>query len=260
MAQTDCPETALAAGFSNGPDSTHTSKTMMLPELRALLAAASPSADLAEYRVATLDGNVLSKRTAATRIKTFHYLRKLYALDSNVPLFAALRALWPIDGSAQPLIALLSALARDPGLRATAETVLALAPGQTTGPAELAAAIEEAMPSRYNPSVRHHMGQNGGASWAQAGLLRGTMTKVRVHHDATYPAAAYALYLGHLQGAAGLGLYETLWARALDTQHGALDALVETAGRTGWLDLRKAGGMTEISFRHLDSLTGWRGD
>ena len=251
-------EQALAAGFSNGPDSAHNSKTMMLPELRALLAATEPAATIADYVTAAVEHDVMAKRTVATRKKTVYYLRKLYTLDRSVPLFAALRELWPLDPASQPLIALLCALARDPGLRATADAVLTLAPGDTTGPHELADAVEEAMPGRYNESVRHHMGQNTGASWVQAGLLRGSKTKTRSHPEVGYPAVAYALYLGHLGGAAGLGLYETLWSRVLDSTPATLDALTETAARTGWLDLRRAGGMTEISFGHLDGLTGAR--
>lgn len=255
----DLPDSALGAGLSNGPDSAHNSKTMMLPELRALLAAAPPDATLADYRDAAVAQNAMSKATVTTREKTLHYLRKLYLLDLSKPVFAALRELWDVDVKAQPTLALLCALARDPGLRATADVVLALTPGDRTGPHELADAIDQAFPDRYNPSVRHHMGQNGGASWKQSGLLQGSATKTRAHPEATHPAVAYALYLGHLEGSAGLGLYSTLWARVLDAPPATFQALVETAARTGWIDLRSAGGMTEISFRHLDGLTGWRG-
>jgi hypothetical protein len=254
----DFTDDALTAGLSNGPDTAHNSKTMMLPELRALLSAVRSDADLAEYREAAVDLNVIEKATVSTRVKTFHYLRKLYLLDRSKPVFASLRELWAVDPGAQPLLALMSALARDPGLRATAYAVLELQPGDRTGPQELAAAVEEAFPGRYNVSVRHHIGQNAGATWKQAGLLVGTLTKTRRHPDATYPAAAYALYLGHLEGAAAVGLYSTLWTRVLDVPQATLHGLIETAARTGWLDLRSAGGMTEVSFRHLDGLTGWR--
>jgi hypothetical protein len=251
-------ERALAAGLSNGPDSAHTSKTMMLPELRALLAATSPGASLHEYRVAAVEGNAMSKRTAATRAKTLYYLRKLYTLDRTLPVFAALRALWDVDDRAQPLIALACAVGRDPGLRATADPVLGLAVGQRTGPAELADAIEDALPDRFNPSVRHHMGQNAGATWAQAGVLRGVMSKTRSRPEVTYPAVVFALYLGHLEGWAGPSLFATLWVRLLDTPQATVRALMEPAARAGWVDLRSAGGMLDITFSHLDSLTAPR--
>lgn len=248
----------MASGLSNGPDSAHTSKTMMLPELRALLGATPSDATLDDYRAAAVEGNVMGKHTAATRAKTLYYLRKLYALDRGYPIFAALRALWPIDAAAQPLIALACAVARDPGLRATAETVLELRQGDRIGPSELAKAINEALPHRFNDSVRHHMGQNAGASWVQAGILRGVMTKVRTHPEATYPAVAYALYLGHLEGVAGPALFTTLWARLLDTSEATMRTLAEPAARAGWIDVRSAGGMLDITFGHLDGLTARR--
>lgn len=252
----DVPARALAAGFSNGPDSAHNSKTIMLPELRALLAVTRPGATLADYRIAAVDDDAMEKATVATREKTLYYLRKLYTLERDLPIFAALRELWPLDAQAQPLIAILCALARDPGLRSSADLVLGLEPGMPTGPDEIGVAIAEAMPGRYNPSVLHHMGQNTGASWKQAGILAGRAAKVRVRPVVTHPAVTYALYLGYLEGRAGLALFDTLWTRALDVLPATLRALAETAAAAGWLDLRSAGGMVEIGFRHLDGLTG----
>lgn len=245
---------ALAAGFSNGPGGAHDGKTMMLPELRALLAAVPGSAQAEEYRHAAIEANVLGKRTAATRKKTFQYLRKLYALDPSVPLFAALRELWPADPDAQPLLAVLCAVARDPLLRATVPVIRSLHPGDVTGPAQLAAAVADAFPNRFNPSVLHHIGQNTGASWTQAGMLRGTVRKARVIPIVTYPAIVYALYLGHLEGTKGPALFETTWAQLLDSPEVTLRSAADTAAREGWLDIKSAGGMTEIGFRHLDSL------
>lgn len=251
------PETALTAGFSNGPGSAHNSRTIMLAELRALLSATSRTASAEEYRHAVVAANELGKATVTTREKTYRYLRELYALDPARPVFAAMRELWPLEHGAQPLLAMLCALSRDRALRATAEQVAALSPGDHSGSAMLSTAIEDAMPGRYNAEVRARMGRNVAASWTQAGHLEGSSTKTRVRPKATYPAVAYALYLGHLEGVAGQGLYQTLWARVLDMPLSRLEALTETAARTGWIDLRKAGGMTEITFRHLDSLTGW---
>ena len=160
-------ETALAAGFVNGSGGAHDSKTMMLPELGALLSAVPDRASLSDYKRAVVEDNALDKRTAATRAKTFQYLRKLYALDGTVPVFAALRELLALDATAQPLIAVLCATARDPLLRATLPVIFALEAGDVTGPAQLAAAVGAAYPGRFNPSVLHHVGQ-GSAGVAHA--------------------------------------------------------------------------------------------
>ena len=66
----EAPHTAVQAGFSNGPGGTHTSRTMMLEELRMLLAARPATALLQEYQAAVVDDNVLRKDTLTTRKRT----------------------------------------------------------------------------------------------------------------------------------------------------------------------------------------------
>ena len=58
---------AEAAGFRLGAKGTHTSRTMMLAELNAVLAAAGADAARADYIAAIVEANCLSKPTAATR-------------------------------------------------------------------------------------------------------------------------------------------------------------------------------------------------
>src|SRR5262245_32747951 len=54
-------------GFRSGLKGTHTSRTIMLAELTALLDARDERTTKEGYRKAILDENVLGKRTAATR-------------------------------------------------------------------------------------------------------------------------------------------------------------------------------------------------
>src|SRR6266852_1914533 len=125
------PALSNGYGFINKPVGAHSSRTMMLAEIRLLLAACQSSANLEEHRSAIVDENVLLKKTAATRKATFKWLRELYALDRKIPIFRALRDLWDEDTQAQPLLALLSAVARDTLLRSTAERILAIPVGET---------------------------------------------------------------------------------------------------------------------------------
>ena len=243
---------ALEAGFTNEPSGTHTGKTMMLPELRLLLAAVPDTADLTAYQRAVLDDNALAKASTANRKRTFGFLRQLYAFQADVPLFRALRELWAADPAAQPLIAVLCASARDPLLRATADLVLALDEGDPVDAHMLADEVRDAFPDRYSRGVLHHTGQNTAATWVQAGHLVGRIKKHRARARPTYPAAAYALYLGHLDGVVGPALFHTLWARLLDVPASTIESLAQTAARHGWIDFKSAGGMTEIGFSHLD--------
>lgn len=104
----------------------------MLAELRRLLEACPRDAGPEEYRAAVVEQNVLQKRTQITRQKAIEHLRKFYALDPGVLLFKALRDVWDADAEAQPLLALLCVVARDPLFRVTAPYILDLPRGLRT--------------------------------------------------------------------------------------------------------------------------------
>lgn len=257
VSDTLVPDSALAAGFSNNPIGTHTGKTMMLPELRLLLGAVPGPAEFADYQRATIDENALAKSTAANRSNTLMYLKQLYGLRPDIPVFVALRELWDVKFSDQPILALLCASARDVLIRSTADAVLGAMPGSTVAAADLSEGIAEAYPGRYKPSTLRNLGQNIASSWTQAGLLAGAQDKRRSTPSVEVPSVVYAMYLGHLEGLAGLTLFTSRWARMLDRKETDLRPMAEEAGRSGWLEYRSSGGMTEIGFRHLDDLTGW---
>lgn len=226
----------------------------MLRELRSLLAAVPGAVPYATYEQAVVDENVLDKATAATRTKTLLHLRHLYALRDDVPLFAALRELWTRGEASQPQIALLSAVARDPLLRATADYILETPVGTPVTPVTLGAEVEDAFPHRYKPGTIHHIGQNTGSSWNQAGYLEGRIRKYRTHPRPSQMALVFALYLGHLEGKAGPSLFTTLWVRILEADEYWLRDAAADAGRAGWIDYASSGGMLDIGFRHLDDL------
>ena len=245
------PTTAKEIGFVNEPVGTHGSRTMMLAELRLLLAACQMSASLEEYRSAIVDENVLLKKTVTTRKDSFRRLRELYALNKNILLFRALRDLWDDDIQAQPLLALLCAVARDPLLKGTAETILAIPTGETVTPTMTTEAVNASFPNRYSPKTLKSTGQNVISSWQQAGLLSGKLHKVRVRAQSRPASVAYALLLGYLSGARGEALFRTLWCRLLDTPEHILHEHALAASQRGWIEYRHMGDVTEIGFRYL---------
>src|SRR6266536_3990901 len=147
------PALANEYGFINEPVGAHSSRTMMLAELRLLLAECPQSSSLEKYRSAIIDENVLLKKTVATRKVSFRWMRELYALDRKILLFRALRDLWDEDTQARPLLALLSAVARDPILKSTAERILSIPVGETVTPTMLAEVVNTSFPNRYNPKT-----------------------------------------------------------------------------------------------------------
>lgn len=226
----------------------HTSRTMMLSDLRELLAATSPTYGREELRAAVLDANVLGKQSEAGRSRSFRYLRELYDLDPAAPAFCALRRLWPHDEEAQPLIALAGALVHDPALRGTAAVVLRAAKGTTVTADELACAVHEAYPASYSDSVAQKIGRNAASTWTQSGHLSGRSRKIRGRANARSASVAYALYLASLQGSEGDLLFEALPVVAQDASPHTLRELARDASRRGWIDFRSIGGVTEIRF------------
>ncbi len=245
------PDFALANGFENEPRGAHTSRTMMLAELRALLASSPPDADPSQYRAAVVEDNVLLKKTYATRRVTYKLLRELYGLSGDIVLFQALRDLWDVDALAQPLLALLCATARDPLLRATAETILATPKGHSVTWQNLSEAVQEQFPRRYNDTTLRATGQNTASSWQQSGHLSGKLQKIRSQADSRPVSLAYALLLGHLCGVRGEGLFGTLWSRLLDAPVHILHEHAAAASQRGWIDYRRSGQVTEVRFSYL---------
>jgi len=230
---------------------THTSRTMLLDELSAVLEAVSADATPAEYRSAIIDDNVLGKKTLNSRQRTFRYLRELYALDSGVLLFRGLRDLWPAGPEARPPLAMLCSLARDSALRATAAAVLPLAPGAPVTADDLAKALVDRYPGAYSWSVAHKVGRNAASSWTQSGHLTGRNPKRRATAAGGASAAAYALLIGHLEGAVGDGLFKTFWTQVLDAPPSVVLQQALTASQRGWIEMRHGGGVTDVTFRFL---------
>lgn len=240
-----------AAGFRCGHVGTHTSRTMMLAELSALLAAVPPAVKLGAYRTAIVEENCLGKRTVSTRRLTFQRLQELYALDPTVPVFRILRRLWGIDEQGRPLLALLIALARDPLLLATAPAVVPLPPGAELSRASMRETLGQAG-ERLNESILGKVIRNAASSWSQSGHLQGRTFKTRRPVHATPAALALALYLAHAAGLSTEESFHSGWVQVLDCSASAALELATAAKRLGLLDLRMAGDVIDLQLGRLD--------
>jgi hypothetical protein len=239
----------IVSGEESG--GTHTSRTIMLEDLRSLLRSVPADARFSEYAEAVIDENVLSKSTNQSRRRSLRYLRELYLLDKNELPFRALRDLWELDPAGQPLIAMLSALARDPALRSTADTVLRTQIGGSVASADLEQAVQKQFHHSYSQPIANKIGRNTGSSWTQSGHLQGRAKKVRVKAVATPGSVTYALLLGRLSGQRGMGLFKTLWCRALDASSAELHGLAGAASARGWIEYKRFGEVVEVGFRWL---------
>jgi hypothetical protein len=241
-------------GFRTGARGTHSSRTIMLAELRLLLDRRPATASKSDYRAAIIENNVLGKKTVTNRRLTAKRMGELYALDPRVPVFRLLRTFWDLDRAGRPLLALLCSSARDPLLRMTAEPIFGAKEGEVVPKEAFARAIEESAPNRFNPSICQGIARRVASSWTQSGHLTGHVVKRRSHPVVTPANVAYALVLGYLTGVRGQLLLSTFWAKLLDVPSERITALAAEASRRGWLNYRQAGKVIEVQFPDL--LTG----
>ena len=85
-------------GFRFGRGGVHSSRTLMLAELKELLSYVDKvDASKAEYCEAIQTENCLGKRSGQTRALTYRHLVDLYSLEPNFALFRAFRFFWQRD-------------------------------------------------------------------------------------------------------------------------------------------------------------------
>lgn len=246
------PEEAIRAGFRCGAKGTHSSRTLMFPDLCAALAATPANGSRADYAAAIIDANCLGKLTAATRRLTNQRLGELYALDPEVPLFRVLRRLWEGDEAGRPLLALQCALARDPLLATTAAPVIDLHPEGEFQRDAVRSALRKAVGDRLNEATLEKVIRNAASSWSQSGHLEGRTFKRRRRVHATPFAVAYGLYLARLSGFRGAQIFASVWMAMLDCTPSHAREMALEAKRIGLIDLRAAGEVVDISFARLE--------
>lgn len=247
------PEPAqIEAGFRFGSVGTHSSRTLMLAELRAVLDYAPRTSDRSGYKHRVVEDNCLGKPTASTRRLSFQRLSELYSLDPQVTLFRLLRRLWPMDAGSQPQLAILVALARDPLLRCSAAAVLNLKIGEEFSRADAEAALRTGTEGRLNDSILAKVVRNCASSWAQAGLLHGRTFKHRQQIKPHFVSATMALAVGFSAGFRGESLFTSPWMRVLDADPTTARNLALEAKRAGLLDLRISDKIVDLQLERLD--------
>lgn len=224
----------------------------MLVELRALLSfVEKPDASKREYLDAIQTANCLGKRSGKTRVLTFRHLVDVYALDPAQVLFRAMRFFWLRDVDGQPLLAALSAYARDPIFRATTPFILNFNEGATVSRAALEEFIDLQEPDRFSKATLKSTAQNINSSWTQAGHLSGRARKIRKRADATPGSVSLALLMGYLSGLRGESLFNNDYTRLLDCSFDKMIVLAEDASRRGWISLKRVGQVVEVLFPNL---------
>lgn len=243
---------AAKLGFRFGDKGTHSSRTLMLAELEAVLAAAPGPVDRAAYSSAIIEGNCLGKPTASTRRISNQRLVELYALDPFVVIFRVMRGLWDVDPKARPLLAMLVALARDPLFMASALPVLSQPAGVELQRTPIRDALRKLVGERMNDATLDKVVRNVSSSWTQIGHVTGRTFKFRQRVSAPPTSVAFALWLGNAAGFRGEDLLTSGWIAALDCTATSARGLALEAKRVGLIDLRTAGDVVEFGLDRLD--------
>lgn len=238
-------------GFRIGDKGTHTSRTIMLEEIKTLLVAAPGQAQWEDYVSCVVEDNCLGKRTLSTRKLTLQRLREIYGLNSAIPLFRIFRDLWTIDETSKPQLACLMGLARDPLFRITMPSIFNTQIGDDFSRKKMTDDLMARMEGRLNESILDKVVRNASSSWTQSGHLQGRAHKIRKRLRPTPVSCTFALLMAYVLGKRGLGLLENTWVAVLDASQEDIIALAVDAKRLGLLDLRQMGNILDITFPNL---------
>lgn len=241
-------ESLEGLGFSSQRGA-HNARTIMLAELRALLAFVNEANTPREhYLQAIVDDNCLAKRSGKSRELSARHLTTLYGLDPNLTIFRALVYYWQRDPEAQPLLALLCSYTRDSLLRLSGPFVLSKDEGAYITTQITEEFLEQKDFLSCSKSTICSIAKNLNSSWAQSGHLKGRVKKVRLPITPTPGATAFALLLGYLRGSRGDTLFETEYAKLLGCSKDQLIEMAEQASRKGWIVFKKVGDVIEVLF------------
>lgn len=221
---------------------------MMFDDLQVLFNHVDADATRTDYAQAVLADNLLAKPTKKSRELALRHLTTLYGLDTQLPLFRALRRLWSLDVAAQPVLALTAALARDPLLGGTQAFILHKHPGVLVTREDLEQCLAADHPDRFSPASLKSFAQNVNGSWTAAGYLQGHSRKTRSIPVVTPTNVAFSLFLGHLEGLSGQRLFTSRWMNLLPGSPGELEGLANSAFHRGLLVFLNAGGVKEVRF------------
>ncbi|ADL55539.1 hypothetical protein [Gallionella capsiferriformans] len=248
MQQDKLSKAQTQLGFSAG--GAISSRTVMQDEFSILLASESINASSDNYRHAILEHNVLEKSTASNRLKTFKYLRSLYALDPDVCLFREMRRLKQYAGTDKKLLMGLLSMARESILRECLTMVLAQPVGKSLGRPEFEEWIRAHVPGRYSESMYVSFSHNLYASFYQFGYLGESIGKARtrVRPVSGIASATYAAFLDWLEGRSGIALLQGTYSRALNISTDEHLALLQSAGRQGLLKVAYSGSVLDLAF------------
>lgn len=241
----------LALGLSENRAGAHLARSMMLHEMRALVRALPVEIMEGDFERAVVGENLLDKPTNSSRLKTFRHLVELYGLDLSKAVFRVFWMLSHQDLEALPHLCLVCAYARDPLFRHSFSLIEALKPGEVLEREVMEQHFEDAFPKRFSAAMKKSLAQNVNTSWTNGGHLSGRAKKLRHLPEPRPVSAAYAMFVGYIEGLRGERLIDSKYAALVSTTRSQLQASLALASARGLLTLKQAAGVIEFDFSHL---------
>ena len=248
MFSMDDPQRLQGFGFKFGRGGPHAARSMMLPELKRLLAAVDAGAGCDSYRSAVIGDNILGKPTTKARQLTSRYLIDLYALNPETCLFRVFRQLWASGEEGRPVLTLLLALARDALFRVSVPVILDANVGTVVKREAMQEHYRQWSDGRFSVLSLEAIAQRVNGSWTQAGYLAGKVNKVRSKPVVTPVIVTFALFLGYLEGRLAQRLFSSDWVKVLALPEEQTIELTQAAAQRGLLVFRRTGGVMEVRF------------
>jgi len=235
-------------GFSKG--GVLSSRSVMLPELSALLALAPKRADAACLENLVIQEDVLHKTSALNRRKTFNFLRRLYGLNSEQAVFREFSRLYELFPDEVVSMASCLAFAREPVLRACADFVMNVPIGKSLGREDFERWIREYAPGCYSQTMYISFSHNLYASFYQLGYLgeASGKSRLRKRRDVRSAAVAYAAFLDWVTGLNGLNLLTGQFSRTLELTKEEHLSRLSAAGQLDLMRVAHAGGILHLDF------------
>lgn len=248
------PGAAAAWGFRTGDSGPHSSRSLMLDDMEwAMSEFAEANVTAEDFHSAIVDENCLMKRTYGARKSAYKALRRIYGLDTSLPLFAVMRKLYrQPDASVETKasLCLMLAAARDPLLRASFYPVQGTGIGEAVSRQE----IGDFVAFQYRDDrAADRIAVNVLRTWTVAGHLDAADRKTRTAAPVSRESVAYGLYLGYASGYRGQRLFESPWMATLGLDRGFGDVprwieLAEDAHRVSMLTMRRTADIIDVRF------------
>ncbi len=241
-----------AFGFSFEKGGPHTSRTLMVSEVSALMGYVHeriPPKE--EFQRLIIEENCLSKRSGRSRKLSFRYLADLYSLNADYAIFRAYCRFCKSNPDSIGLLSMLLAYARDPLVRLSFPFIIALNKNTVITREDTEKFITDVAPDRFSKATLRSTAQNINGSWTLAGHLTGKVKKKRTTPIISPEATAYSLLLAYLTGCRGDMLFSSPFVQLLDHDKATVIESAEAASRKGLLVFKRIGDICEVGFPSL---------